>query len=160
MRWMRRLRLRRVLRLRLRLWRLHRSLLAGLVLAAAAAAPMPMRLHLTVVRSRPLFRLGLRRFCCHNACASWYFAFRCIELRVLLLVEPFHDRARMLPEFSGRWRRSNNPPLKFLNRCRPFPSPRGLFLDRGTRDSTAERRNAARMVTETGPRLRFCGSTP
>jgi hypothetical protein len=30
-----------------------------------------LRLHLTVVRSRPLFRLGLRRFCCHDACASW-----------------------------------------------------------------------------------------
>src|SRR5208337_4172954 len=35
---------------------------------------MPLRLHLTVVRSRPLFRLGLRRFCCHDACTSWCFA--------------------------------------------------------------------------------------
>ena len=101
MRWMRRLRQRRFLRLRLRLWSLHTSLLAGLVLAAAATAPMPMRLRLTVVRRRPLFRLGLRRFCCHNAYASWDFAFRCIELRVLLLVEPFHDRAQMLSGFPG-----------------------------------------------------------
>ena len=69
------LHLRRALRgrLALRRWRLHRGL-AGLVFAAAPAAPVPLRLHLTVVRRRPLFKLGRGRFCCHDACTSWCFA--------------------------------------------------------------------------------------
>src|SRR5579863_10532618 len=41
---------------------------------------MSARLNLTIVRSGPLFRLGLHRFCCHDACTSWYFALCCIEL--------------------------------------------------------------------------------
>jgi hypothetical protein len=77
------LRRRRILYLSLRLLRLHPSLLAGLVLAAPAAAPMPMRLRLTIVRRRPLFRLGLRWFYCHDAYASCGFAFWSIELRFL-----------------------------------------------------------------------------
>jgi hypothetical protein len=82
LRRMRRLRMRLFLHLPLRLLRLHPGLLAGLVLTAPAAAPMPMRLHLTVVRRWPLFRLGLGRFCCHDAYTSWCFAFWFIEMRV------------------------------------------------------------------------------
>jgi hypothetical protein len=82
LRRMRRLGMRLLLHRPLRLLRLHPGLLAGLVLAAPAAAPMPMRLHLTVVRRWPLFRLGLGWFCCHDAYTSWCFAFWFIEMRV------------------------------------------------------------------------------
>jgi hypothetical protein len=85
---MRRLHLRLVLymivgHLTLRLLGLRTSLLAGLVLAAPATTPVPMRLHLTIVRRRPLFCRGLRRFYCHDAYASCGFAFWSIELRFL-----------------------------------------------------------------------------
>ena len=69
--------------LTLRLLRLRPSLLAGLVLAAPAATPVPMRLRLTIVRWRPLFCRGLRRFYCHDAYASCGFAFWNIEMRFL-----------------------------------------------------------------------------
>jgi len=62
-------------RLTLRLLSLRPSLLAGLVLAAPATAPVPMRLRLTIVRRRPLFCRGLRRFYCHDSYTSCGFAF-------------------------------------------------------------------------------------
>ena len=67
---------------------------------------MPLRLHLTVVRSRPLFRLGLRRFCCHDACTSWCFAFVCCFARAAN-GEP---TALLLPQF---------PPLRRENAAHP-----------------------------------------
>jgi hypothetical protein len=109
-----------LLRLRLRLLRLHPGLLAGLVLAAPAAAPMPMRLRLTVVRCWPLFRLGLSRFCCHDAYTSWYFAFWCIEMRVLPLVKPIDDSAQK-PSGSLRKVKQTKPSTALLpNLRRPF----------------------------------------
>ena len=72
-----------VWQLTLRLLRLCAGLLAGLVLAAPATTPVPMRLRLTIVRRRPLFCRGLRRFYCHDAYASCGFAFWSIELRFL-----------------------------------------------------------------------------
>src|SRR5208283_1805324 len=56
---------------------------------------MPLRLHLTVVRSRPLFRLGLRRFCCHDACTSWCFAL----VRCFTRAENGELTALLLPQF-------------------------------------------------------------
>ena len=69
--WLHQLRLRWLRRLPLLRLVLRCGLLAGFILAPAPAAPMPLRLHLTIVRNRPLFRLGQRRFCCHDACTSW-----------------------------------------------------------------------------------------
>jgi hypothetical protein len=79
---MRRLRVRLIWHLPLRLLRLRAGQLAGLVFAAAAATPMPMRLHLTIVRSWPLFRLGLGWFYCHDAYTSWYFALCAIHCAI------------------------------------------------------------------------------
>lgn len=84
---MRRLRVRLVVHvplghLPLRLLRLRAGLLAGLVFATAATTPMPMRLRLTVVRSWPLFRLGLGWFYCHDAYTSWYFALCAIHCAI------------------------------------------------------------------------------
>jgi len=56
---------------------------------------MPLRLHLTVVRSRPLFRLGLRRFCCHDACTSWCFAL----VRCFACAANGEPTALLLPKF-------------------------------------------------------------
>ena len=57
---------------------------------------MPLRLHLTVVRSRPLFRLGLRQFCCHDACTSWCFAL----VRCFARAANGEPAALLLPQFS------------------------------------------------------------
>ncbi len=60
---------------------------------------MPARLHLTIVRSGPLLRLGLHRFCCHGAFTSWCFARFCIELCVLQIPAETH-----LLQSHSRWR--------------------------------------------------------
>ncbi len=63
---------------------------------------MPLRLHLTVVRSRPLFWLGLRWFYCHDACTSWCFALvRCFARAAI--GEPAN---LLVPQFS-RYMREN-----------------------------------------------------
>ena len=122
---------------------------------------MPLRLHLTVVRSRPLFRLGLRRFCCHDACTSWCFALvRCFtrtangELTDLLWPQfsgfsrenAAHPRqrtafvqTRVASCIHSYWRFSPGP-QRFQNCCAPEPPlPSGIFLKKMTPFSALKR---------------------